>query len=285
MRRWSGIAAAVLLVAVLGVVVWQILGPKEPVYHGKPLSQWLNEYNRAGALDKTESISEAIRAMGTNTLPFLLAHIRHSDSPTRRRFLNLVGKLRFLKLPFYGADPYRSTSILALHALGSQTAPLLPELLKFSEDPRTSYWGTISLLAIGTNSIPTLETACQSPNAQVRAHAALMIAMMKTMPPPWFSWGWNKAQPNGQPMFTISYAVGWEVIRGMVKMLESPDASIRHASADAIRRYTRPGTEEAKSAIPALIRALKDADLGVRQSAGEALKKLDPQAAAQEGLK
>src|SRR6266446_5539831 len=104
MRRRLSIGRVVLLIAILGVLVWVILRPDEPAYRGKRLSQWLDEYNRAGALDKTGTISEAVRAMGTNSLPYLLANIKHVDSPMKARFFALVGRQHILKLPFYGAD-------------------------------------------------------------------------------------------------------------------------------------------------------------------------------------
>jgi len=275
-----------LLIAILGVLVWVILRPDEPAYRGKRLSQWLDEYNRAGALEKTEPISEAIRAIGTNSLPYLLANIKHVDSPIKARFFALVGRQHILKLPFYGADPYRSTSILALHALGSQAAPLCPELLKVAQNPTRHWWGMMSLLAIGTNALPTLAKACQSTNVQVRTEAALMIAMMRAMPPPWFSWGWAKAPLNGRPLFGLGYAVSEEDVREMINLLKDPDPAVRRASADAIGLYTRPPyTGVAKAAVPSLIEALKDAETNVKSSAGETLRKIDPEAAVKAGVK
>jgi hypothetical protein len=286
MRKRVKIALAVLLVAAIGVIAWQVMRLREPVYQGKRLSQWLDEYNRVGRLEQTEPISEAIRAIGTNSLPFLLAHLKHVDSPIKEKFLALVGRQHLVKLPFYGADPYRSASILALHALGAQAAPLFPDLMKLTDNPNTCGWGTMSLLAIGTNSIPTLAKLCQSTNPAVRTQAVLMLAMMKVTPPPWFSWGWNKEPLSGRPLFGLGYAVSEEDVREMVRMLEHPEAAVRRASADAIGLYARPPyTGVAKSSIPSLVQALNDADPDVRQSAGRTLRRIDPEAATKAGVK
>ena len=286
MRKKSSAGRAVFLIAVLGVLVWMILRSNEPAYRGKRLSQWLDEYNGAGALEKTEPISDAIRAIGTNSLPFLLANIRHVDPPIKAKFFALAARQHFLRLPFYGTDPYRSTSILALHALGSQAAPLYPELLKVALDPKTHWWGMMSLLAIGTNAIPTLAQACQSTNVQVRTEAVLLISMMRAMPPPWFSWGWNKAPLNGRPVFGLGYAVSEEDVREMINLLKDSDPAVRRASADAIGHYTRPPyTGVAKAAVPSLMDALKDAEPGVRLSAGQTLRIIDPEAAMKGGVK
>lgn len=277
--------AVLAIVVVVGLASW-VLRPREPVYHGKRLSQWLDEYNRAGGMDKTGPISDAIRAMGTNTLPFLLAHIKHTESPLKGKFFSLIGKQHWVKLPFYGADPYLETSILALSALGSNAAPICPDLLKVAENPDSSWRGTMSLLAIGPASVPTLAKACQSTNSHLRTEAVLMMAMQKAMPAPWFSWGYSKAPVNGQLMFMVGYAVSDEDVQEMINLLANPDSAIRRASAEAIGLYTRPPyTRVAHSAVGPLTELLKEADPVLRESAAETLKKIDPEAAAKAGVK
>src|SRR5262245_20740354 len=103
MKTPARISVAACVIAMLGAVGWHFLNPREPVYQGQRLSHWLTKYNQAGTIDETQPISEAICAMGTNSLPFLLAHLNHTDSPIQQRLFMLAGKLRFLKLPVYGA--------------------------------------------------------------------------------------------------------------------------------------------------------------------------------------
>ena len=286
MEKRLKIALAILFLAVIGVVGWLGLKSTQPVYQGKHLDRWLDEYNRVGSMDKTEPVSKAIRAMGTNCLAFLLAHIKHTESPLKQKLIAILQKQKLVRLPFYGADPYQSTSVLALRALDSQAAPLCPELLPIAQDSSTRWIGMLSLLAIGTNSIPTLERACQSTNVQVRQDAVLMMAMQKVMPPPWFSWGWSKAPINGKPMFELGLAVPEQDVGEMVNMLEHSDPAVRRASAEAIGLYTRPPyTAVARSAVPLLIQATKDRDQAVSKAAGETLKKIDPEAAAEAGVK
>src|SRR6266498_3141912 len=155
-RRAMVVALGVVVVALVLLAMW--LRPREPAYQGKRLTQWLDEYNQAGAWDKIGPVSEAIRAMGTNSLPFLLAHIKHRESAIKYKLTPLFRKLHFLKGPLYLRYPYRDTSILALYALGSNAAPILPELSKLFEDDPT--YGRLSFLAIGTNSMPTLTKLC-----------------------------------------------------------------------------------------------------------------------------
>jgi hypothetical protein len=286
MQKRVQIALAALLVMLAGLMAWRGLPEREPIYQGKRLSQWLDEYNRAGSMDKTEPTSAAIRAIGTNCLPFLLAHIKHIDSPLKTKLLALLSRQRLIKLPFYGADRYRSTSILALSALGPLAAPLCPELLPVAQNSDTSWWGMMALLAIGSNSIPTLAATCQSTNARVRTEAVLMMSMIVSMPRPGFSWGWGKAPVNGRPLFHLGYAVSGDDVRGIAALLGHSEATVRRASAEALGLYTGPPyAAEAKAAVPALMQAMKDADPDVRQAAGTTLKKIDPEAAAKAGIK
>ena len=92
MRKRYQMAVAVLLVAIVGVLVWLVRFPREhePVYQGRTLTQWLDKYNRAGAMAKTEPVSQAIRAMGTNSLPFLLAHIKHTEFPLKQKLIAIL---------------------------------------------------------------------------------------------------------------------------------------------------------------------------------------------------
>src|SRR5580700_3724096 len=101
MRTRLRIVMAVAAVAFIGWLGWKVLCPAEPSYQGKSLSEWLDEYNRAGSTDKIGPVSEAIRAMGTNSLPFLLANIRPADSPRAKKFFDLVQQQHLVKLPFH----------------------------------------------------------------------------------------------------------------------------------------------------------------------------------------
>jgi len=84
------IALAILFLAGIGVVAWLGLKSTQSVYQGKHLDRWLDEYNRVGSMDKTEPVSKAIRAMGTNSLPFLLAHIKHTEFPLKQKLIAIL---------------------------------------------------------------------------------------------------------------------------------------------------------------------------------------------------
>ena len=119
MGKWIRSILAILLLVGLGLIAWRTSRSREPGYQGKRLSQWLDEYNRAGSAVEAKLASEAIRAMGTNSLPFLLAHIKHTNSPIQERIFGLFRKQSLIKVRIHDKDPYVFTSISALHVLGS----------------------------------------------------------------------------------------------------------------------------------------------------------------------
>jgi hypothetical protein len=86
-----------------------VLTPKEPTYEGKTLKQWLLYYSReaGGSMfsnrEEQEAAKKAIRAMGTNCLPFVikwmskdypefLASFHRKDSGRAGKVLEILGK-------------------------------------------------------------------------------------------------------------------------------------------------------------------------------------------------
>src|SRR5882762_8290343 len=93
--------AGLLLLAYAGLS----LGPKPPVYQGKDLYAWSEKLRKAQQnysgpepWKQIEAASTAIRAMGTNALPFVMADIRARPTVRDRIIGWLAPRARFLKL-------------------------------------------------------------------------------------------------------------------------------------------------------------------------------------------
>src|SRR5712692_12000430 len=98
MGKKRGFLLAVLFVALAGCLVWMLSRPAEPVYQGKPLSAWINEYNgRPG--DTNQAALVAIREMGTNAIPALLKIIKADDPPFQRMMSELNRKQSLVHFP------------------------------------------------------------------------------------------------------------------------------------------------------------------------------------------
>ncbi len=94
----------VLVAAVLAVFGWQILRPHEPVFHGRPLSFWLDEAYKARCPtfpDQCPQAAEALRAMGPAAVPELLRLLSTADSTGYRIMAEFAREFPFLHLPRY----------------------------------------------------------------------------------------------------------------------------------------------------------------------------------------
>src|SRR5260370_5750943 len=103
MRKSRRYSLTTLLIAVLGGFAWLILSPpSEPMYQGKTLSFWCDQYT-ANSLPESDielqkQAETAIRAIGTNAVPTLLRMLKAKDSKFKRWLFQLGRKQRVLDI-------------------------------------------------------------------------------------------------------------------------------------------------------------------------------------------
>jgi len=132
---------------------------KIPVYQGKTLYQWTAQlqqaqknYSDPNRSKTIQSAQTAIRAMGTNALPYVMADVMAQASFKDRVIFWLWKRAPFLKLqPTRVEDRWiRGTS--ALEVLGPAAKAYLPELLAWAK--RNTGYSEAALLAIGPDALP-----------------------------------------------------------------------------------------------------------------------------------
>lgn len=275
--RAGKLLIALCTAATLLAVIWQSSRPRQPEHQGIPLDQWLQAYNRAGLSPSNdqaniEQISGAIRAMGSDSLPFLLKHIVHRDSIIAQKVFDLAARQHLFKLPVHHGDSYCAPSILALMVLGPDARPILPGLSKAAL--ASSQKALFAMLALGTNAIPTLESVCLSTNRETRSQAALYIAALRSAgPQSLLRWDWSR-DPLSHPLLSIHDKRSGDYGAELVNLLQSSNATVRLASADAIALHPLMRMP-VQSVIPLLRERLNDSNREVRQSATNALKELN----------
>ncbi|MGO8929484.1 MAG: hypothetical protein ACLQU3_21680, partial [Limisphaerales bacterium] len=105
MTKRVQIALAVVLIILAGVIAWQVLREREPVYQGRSLSNWLAGYEPLpgvfvlggptvlvtgpgggppGYHFDSRKVDAAVRQIGTNAVPTLFRMLRAKDSALRR---------------------------------------------------------------------------------------------------------------------------------------------------------------------------------------------------------
>jgi hypothetical protein len=141
MRKRSNILLAILFVAVLGGIAWRMLRDREPVYQGKSLTSWLEQFqaddppqSEAEHLRAQTEAREAIRHCGTNALPTLLRMTRARDSALEIKVLALAGKQSLISFHPRLAHEYHRMSWGGFEVLGSEARPAVPALIRLLND-------------------------------------------------------------------------------------------------------------------------------------------------------
>ena len=161
------VSIGILLVAGTGaVIVKNTYFPSEPSYQGRSLSEWLVDvgnthyYNAPG---KAVKAAEAIRKMGTKTLPFLLADL---DDVRYKRYSRKQDK----RTP----DQRNSQATWAFDALGSVGKPAIPELTRILKQNPGYVPG--ALAGIGRDALSELLDALTNEDFFVRDNTAAHLA-------------------------------------------------------------------------------------------------------------
>ncbi len=287
MKRSRAIAWVVLL-GVITVAAFFALRPREPVYQGKRLSKWLADFNRAGRGQTNQEAEDAIRQIGTNALPFLVADLCRKDSPLKLALMEWYNKWSSLKFQFKTFADRRGPALMAFYVLGNAgklgpaAKPYLPSIgtLLDSQPDKAAF----ALLYIGVESIPYLTDALSHTNWLVRTWAAVALAKLNLeVQKRGLNSGLTLSPYSGQPVFRPFFSYSDDDIPAFVTNLKSTNAVVRAATAEATLELQDPSWN--RRLIPALLPLLRDDDIRVRKAASQALKRIDPEAASKAGVK
>lgn len=285
MRRRQVIVGCILLAT---IATWCLTDPfhHEPSYKGKSLTYWLRGY-RAGNYQwnssTPESANEAVRSIGTNGIPTLLKMLVAKDSALDIKLLRWsyrwrgwAGKIRFLKIaPIPHLNSYDAIEAAsAFRELGPKAVVAVPDLTKLlgRDLPPGQHSDVVfSLISIGPaakGAAPALLKDLRASDPNVRGNALFALSQIR-------------AEPE-------------LVVTNATLALSDPNPYVRTHAVNALKLYAT----EAKSAVPALLDAIQRWSLQPVSSqtpfanlndpavaAQEALKMIDPEAAAKAGIK
>jgi HEAT repeat protein len=180
--------------------------PNEPSYQGKPLGEWLRTRCESGELE-TNAV-EALRAMGTNVIPALLARLTYQE-------------------PVFGLDDYEvsMSGATGLITIREQAKPALPSLsaLMDSDNGDLALRAMVAMLGMGADAIPYLVRGLTNRFPTVRSEAAHFLTE------------WGAQYPKERK----------RAIPEMIKLLNDPDRDIRMSVANDLKEID---AETARSA-------------------------------------
>jgi len=247
-QRLIGIGLIVGLLALLAVLI----PPREPSYDGRKLRAWLHELAGDHDFDDNSPAPLAIRHIGTNGLPILLAELRYKDSTPKRIVMKLndwIGtKLESEPFKFTPAWKRRATAASALRLLGPDATSAIPTLTENLSDPDLSFEAAWVLAGIGEPARTTLLQNATATNYVTRLACAHVLHF---------------------------YTNNTEVVSSLQSLCSDPHPEVRRTAARSL------GIMQAdpETSVPLLINLLGDADLDVQRTACQALGRFGSNAA------
>ncbi len=190
-RRW--IVAGLLLAAAIGGYGWVNSPPREPSYGGKKLSAWLDELPQAvhTAYPATAPPVQAVRAIGTNAIPWLLYQFRTDDTSWYGLYKSWPEKAngwldKQHLVAYRFSEPMRAPALKprlrrgtqGLEALGELAAPAIPELLKLMD--RHPAHISATLVWIGRPAVPAVQTCLTNLKPAMFAGVVLATSTNRT---------------------------------------------------------------------------------------------------------
>jgi hypothetical protein len=253
-------ALYVILIVLATWAWWRSITTHEPTYRGKRLSAWLEVLDPGKARPKGTQADleaqEAIRHIGTNAIPQLLRLVRARDTPLKLWLISWGQKQHVVDFHFRLAYQRSAAGYLGFEALGPLGRPAVPGLVDILTNNPCAEARMIAAGSLGCigpdarSAAPALFLATKDTNEFVRNNA--LCALNGILPDPELA------------------------IPVLIAGLDDPLDMARENAANCLGRYG----PRAKAAVPALVRTLS-----INRSAGDALRRIDPDAATKAGIR
>lgn len=188
MKRRAVVASAVVLVAAaLGVWLSRPGGPPEPVYRGRTLGAWLDDrrVTPQGPADLTDEAVEAVRALGPEGIPTLLAWLRASDSPINQNAKILLEWRLKLPLRVPTNQENRSRATYGFRALGPAAKSAFPEIVAIALNSPDDWQRADAINSLTHSNVDTmtrLARGLKSPDREVRLRAIHALSCIRIAP-------------------------------------------------------------------------------------------------------
>lgn len=165
-----------------GLVLFFLLSPPQPTYHGRTITQLQDDW----AAKKSSDFSAALKAIGTNALPYVVQNLAQNESSARSNYTSLQAKLPGpLQKLFAKPKPLlqEADGPNVFSNLGSNSLPSAIALLHHDSPTvrRAAAYGISSLRRKSptvNQAMPALIGALTDTDRMVRFYAALALKEM-----------------------------------------------------------------------------------------------------------
>lgn len=183
MGKRRRILLVALFAATSGLLAWLVLRSREPLYQGKPLGFWLQGFESDVPEARWQS-ADAMRHIGTNAMPFLIARLRHKPSgrePAWKPQLRaLLEKQSIIRINLAPPANERRETLAALDALGPVAKNAIPALEALLHESRPDPDAVFILGRLGPEAKPALTRALKNDVKVIRMSAHVCLQMLQT---------------------------------------------------------------------------------------------------------
>ncbi|MEW6304011.1 MAG: HEAT repeat domain-containing protein [Verrucomicrobiota bacterium] len=183
-KRLRLAGAALLGVCLILFVSVRLSGPPNPVYQGMRLSEWLLGIEPMDAARSKPGAEQAVRAIGTNAIPYLLTELKPDETVlqamVRNEVTDLLRNRPFLHIaPPLSPDQRIRGAYGGFRALGADALPAVMNLLRAKDKPHLRVHALNILFLMGPevpDSSHALLDALKDDDARIRSSAAMWLA-------------------------------------------------------------------------------------------------------------
>jgi len=168
--------AGFLLAGLIGVLLHLVPSSSEPEYQGRRLSVLLDELralNYSVRPDPRKQQVQAVRAIGTNAIPWLLTELESKGNRWYWQLNRVLQKQQLIKYRFPDVNKRLARATLGFQVLGELAEPAIPRLLDLLQS-RPGYIPS-ALAGIGAPALPALARCLTNATSSVASRACQVI--------------------------------------------------------------------------------------------------------------
>ena len=289
MKRRRILLLLALVAVAAGVVLFWPRGPKEPVYQGKRLTEWIlaqwptRRFPTQHERERADAARQAIKAVGTNGIPYLVSEFVRPESKWRTSFNRWASKHPAIRFRFANFDTRVLTAASGLGVLGRDAAPALPTLAEYLGDSRLGLTAAMAMGKAEDLAIPYFLKAIASTDTLAAENAGKVIGNLmqlrdaETAIPSLIQ---MLQHTNDSTRRVAAWTLGAlpsqssPIVPALTAVLSDPVPIVQAHACHALARKGKP----AVPAVPALLRLMTNSDPQLAFAASNAVAQLDPAA-------